>query len=137
MADVLSQWIVVGRCCGSPNSCTRRRSQITSEVAAERDRYSTSVEDLAMVTCFLTVQETRFGPRKVQNPEMDLRSELSEAQSASVYVARVAGCDGETVGFGTLNVLKQSFESLEVLCCRTVHVLAYLIRGECNIRASD
>ncbi|KAI0523040.1 hypothetical protein KFK09_005430 [Dendrobium nobile] len=46
---------------------------MTSEAAADSDLYSASVEDLATVACFLTVQEMRFGPRKVQNPEMDFR----------------------------------------------------------------
>lgn len=56
-----------GEGCGRLSSAARRRSQIASEVAAESDLYSTSVEDLATVACFFTVQAMRFGPRKEQN----------------------------------------------------------------------
>lgn len=84
IAEILSQKMEVGEDCSSYSSAASRRIQMTSEVAAERERYSASVDDLATVTFFLTDHDIRFGPKNVQKPETDFRSVLSDAQSASV-----------------------------------------------------
>ncbi|KAI0527565.1 hypothetical protein KFK09_003169 [Dendrobium nobile] len=54
-----------------PRSVARRQIHRTSNVAEDRDLYSASIDDLATVFCFFTDQEIKFGPRKVQNPEID------------------------------------------------------------------
>ena len=46
-------------------------------------RYSASVEDLETVCCFRECQETKFGPRKRQYPDVEWRSSTFDAQSAS------------------------------------------------------
>jgi hypothetical protein len=44
--------------------------------------YSTSVLDLKTVGCFLALQDTKFKPRKMTKPPVDLRSSRQLAQSA-------------------------------------------------------
>lgn len=85
MEEVLSQWIVVGDYCGRVSSAANWQSQRTFDVAADKDLYSASVEDFAMVTCFLTDHQIRFGSKNVQNPEIDFMLVASNAQLASVY----------------------------------------------------
>jgi len=65
------------------SSLRRDSSQRISEVTWARLRYSSSVVDLATKSCFLAHHETKLGPRKMQAPEVDLRSSWSAAQSAS------------------------------------------------------
>ncbi|KAI0494907.1 hypothetical protein KFK09_025053 [Dendrobium nobile] len=83
MADMLSQSKSIGWLYGMRKSVSSRFSQMVSAVAAASARYSDSVDDLATVFCFLTVQEMRVLPRKVQCPVVDFRVLGSPAQSAS------------------------------------------------------
>jgi len=54
-----------------------------SAEACARLLYSASALDLATSVCFFAHQDTRFGPRKMQAPDVLLLSSGSEAQSAS------------------------------------------------------
>ena len=65
------------------NSLRRDCSQEISATKVATLRYSASVEDLETVCCFQECQETKFGPRKRQYPDMEWRSSTSDAQSAS------------------------------------------------------
>lgn len=46
--------------------------------------------DLATITCFLLLQVTKFLPKKVQYPDVDLRSTTEPTQFASVYASKVS-----------------------------------------------
>ena len=65
------------------SSLSNMRSQNTSAIARERDRYSASILDLGTICCFLANQEIKFGPRKIPNPVVDLLSSGLPAQSKS------------------------------------------------------
>jgi hypothetical protein len=56
---------------------------MTSAVALARDLYSASVLDRDTVGCFLALQEIKFGPKYMANPQVDLLSSTFPAQSAS------------------------------------------------------
>ena len=53
---------------------------VTSAVAKARLRYSASVLDFATTDCFFDHQETKFEPKKMAAPEVDLLSSGSDAQ---------------------------------------------------------
>jgi hypothetical protein len=52
--------------------------------ALARDLYSASVLDLDTVYCFLALHDTRFVPRNIANPPIDLLSSRLPTQSTSV-----------------------------------------------------
>lgn len=68
-----------GTCSSTSNLCTH----ITSAVALAKALNSASVLDLETVGCFLSVQDTRFGPTNTAKPPVDLQSSGQPAQSAS------------------------------------------------------
>lgn len=51
--------------------------------------YSASVEDRATVCCFFADQDTRFEPKKIEKPPVDLLSTESSAQLALEKAVRV------------------------------------------------
>lgn len=57
---------------------------MSSDVALAIALYSLSVDDLAMVGCFLASQEIKDVPRYIAKPEVDQRSSMSPPQSLSV-----------------------------------------------------
>ena len=63
-------------------------SQVISATKLARLLYSTFVLNLDIVCCFFNCQVTKFEPKYTQNPEVDLRSLGSEAQSASQNTTR-------------------------------------------------
>jgi hypothetical protein len=48
--------------------------------------YSASALDLATTFCFLLCHVTKFPPTNVKYPEVDFRSVIDPAQSASIYI---------------------------------------------------
>lgn len=62
--------------------------QSSSTEVVDKVRYSTSVEDLETVCCFLEDQDTGFGPRNTTNPVVYRQSFGSPAQSASLNVVK-------------------------------------------------
>jgi hypothetical protein len=62
----------------------RWRIQQDSSMLLATARYSASALDRETVGCRLLDQETRFWPRKTQNPEVDRRVSGHPAQSASL-----------------------------------------------------
>lgn len=74
---------IVGMVCLTWSSKGKVWIQITSTVAGARFLYSTSVLDLATTVCFLDHHDTRFGPKYMAAPEVDLQWSGSDAQSAS------------------------------------------------------
>ena len=66
-------------------SCSNRRNQTASCVARQSATYSDSEVDKDTLGCFLLVQ--LIAPSDIINtlPEVDFRSSVSEAQSASEY----------------------------------------------------
>jgi hypothetical protein len=67
----------------TPSSLSKDCSQVSLAVALARASYLALVLERETVGCFLECQERRLGPRKVQKPEVDLRSSGQPAQSAS------------------------------------------------------
>ena len=63
------------------NSFSRVVIQHTCFDASERDIYSASVAEVAMVFCFWLTQETGEALNKMKKPVHDFLSFLSEAQS--------------------------------------------------------
>ena len=53
--------------------------------------YSTLVLDLATKGCFLDHQDTGFGPRKAQAPDVERLSSTSDAQSTSQNPLKARG----------------------------------------------
>jgi len=67
MALVLSAYSGVGFVCEKPSSERRLCGQIILEHAADMARYSTSVDDLEIESCFLNFQEIGASPKKIHN----------------------------------------------------------------------
>ena len=65
-------------------SCSSRRSDMASQVAAVVPRYSASVPDKAIASYILLLHATIVLPRENMNPDVDRRFDVSPAQSASV-----------------------------------------------------
>jgi hypothetical protein len=82
---------ILGVVIGIFSSLSRDWIHKTSEAVFARLLYSASVLDLATRVCFFELQETRFGPKKMQEPEVDLLSSTSEAQSASQNAVKERG----------------------------------------------
>lgn len=57
---------------------------MVSDTAFARAQYSTFVEDRATAFCFLELHEMGLDPRKVIYAEVEVRSSLLPAQSASL-----------------------------------------------------
>ncbi|KAM0017917.1 hypothetical protein Hdeb2414_s0027g00693371 [Helianthus debilis subsp. tardiflorus] len=76
---------LVGSVGGKPTSVRSFRIHSISVRPRAIPRNSASALDRATTFCFLLLQVTRFPPTKVKYPDVDLRSPLSPAQSASVY----------------------------------------------------
>lgn len=55
---------------------------IISTVVFATDLYSTSILDIDTLFCFLALQDTRFVPRNIAYPPVDLLSSSGPAQSA-------------------------------------------------------
>lgn len=55
----------------------------TSLLVVAKARYSASVEDLEMVSCFLVFHDIRDSPRKTQKPVTDFHVSAYAAQSTS------------------------------------------------------
>lgn len=70
-------------------SKNKNLNQQSSNDAEAKLLYSTSVRHLEMTCCFFADQKTRFGPRKIQNPEVDFPSSGQEAESASLKALKV------------------------------------------------
>jgi hypothetical protein len=66
-----------------PNSWRTDCIQITFAVALASALYSASVLDLETICYFLDLQDTRFVPKKIANPLVDLLPSGHPAQSAS------------------------------------------------------
>ncbi|MFS7906388.1 hypothetical protein Hanom_Chr01g00058631 [Helianthus anomalus] len=77
--------ILVGSVGGKPTSVRSFRIHNISVRPRAIPRNSASALDRATTFCFLLLQVTRFPPTRVKYPDVDLRSPLSPAQSASVY----------------------------------------------------
>ena len=71
------------------NSLRRDCSQEISATKVATLRYSASVEDLETVCCFQECQKTKFGLRKRQYPDVEWRSSMDDAQSASKYPVKL------------------------------------------------
>ena len=66
-----------------PNSFKNERIQTSCLDVSERDMYSTSVDDRAIVFCALLFQEIAAPLSNIKYPVLDRRDILSDAQSAS------------------------------------------------------
>ena len=80
----LSQCTSIGSEIVTRKSFSRRLSHITAEVSSTTALYSASVLDSVTVDCFLLLHEIAALLRWNMNPDVDLRSIASPAQSASV-----------------------------------------------------
>jgi len=61
-------------------------TQVSSVEDCAKLLYSTSILDLVVTCCLQDHQDIRLGPRKIAEPDVDIFSFTSEAQSASHMV---------------------------------------------------
>src|SRR5258707_15149867 len=88
MDDWLSMWIVVGSVVFCLRSLSNHLSHTASFAACPPAMYSASVLDNATALCFLELQLVAPPPSVKAYLEVDFRSFLSLAQSASAYPFR-------------------------------------------------
>ena len=81
-AKILSHKMVGAVRRGTPSSRRRKQNHRRSATVDAIARYSDSTLDLAMVDCFLAVEEIKLDRKKRQLPVTDRQSEESPAQSA-------------------------------------------------------
>ena len=74
MEPSLSPFMVIGNCCGNPSSSYRFLSQHASHAASDKATYSASVDESAMVVCFLDFQVIAPPDAKKTYPDVDFRS---------------------------------------------------------------
>lgn len=72
----------------TPRSWRGQQNHFSSIVDMERAWYFAFVQDRDTVLCFLLIQETKLGARKMQAPVVETRSSRSPAQSISTYHSR-------------------------------------------------
>lgn len=85
MTLVLSACSGAGFACEKSSSERRPRSQIISKHAVDMARYSASVDDLEIESCFLHFQEIGASPKNIHQPVVDFCVFGHPSQSKSLY----------------------------------------------------
>ena len=83
MTPRLSENKVGGNCTGIISFDNNNFTHCSSVATAVMARYSASVEDRAIVCCFVELQEIGLTPRKMRKAPVEVRSSGLPAQSAS------------------------------------------------------
>lgn len=106
--------------CGS---FSNDKIQVISAVTRSKHLYSAPVLDQDTMCCFLDCHDIRFDPRRTQNPEVDLLSSGSEAQSSSQKASRCK--DDVEFGLSPMSRVPAKYRSILFTACQCV------IKGFC------